>query len=202
MAFGKKQLAIILGVLFLLLIVIFYSGSLLPVKTPSTSRLTNPSLTPAKDKSEEVHSPDGTMRLIMQTKPQEEGKVTYSFVLSGVSGENQKVLYTKTVEGNESMTIPLNTFSPDNKYVFLRINKDGFFDILVFKVSGDAFSNQDPYLSVQELLVKRKVDYVLVDVTGWDAETLLHVVTASENGKKGPGFWFDVASYSFLQLVR
>lgn len=151
--------------------------------------------TPAVQNTE-VHSSDGEMNLIMQTQKQSDDSTTYSFFTSDVSGKNKKILFEKTVNVGVSLTIPKNSWSPDNKYVFLRENKPDPFNIFVFKTSGENFADGQQYLDVSSLFDQHKVKYLLSDVTGWDSPTLLHVVTS------GPSYWFDVTTKAFLQLAR
>ena len=99
------------------------------------------------------------------------------------------------------MSISPNSWSPDKKYVFLQENRSGsIYDVLVFKTSGEPFLVTEQYVSVAPLFTNRKTEYYLTDVTGWDSPTLLHMVTAVDASKKGPPYWFDVTSQSFIQL--
>ncbi len=163
------------------------------------SILIKPVATPTVNPDREVHSPDGKMKIVMKISNQSDGSKLYSFYVSALSGENQKLLFSKTVE-NGSMTLPLNSFSPDDKYVFLREDDSNSFTFLVFKANGDSFSDGQNYLDVATLFIQKKVQYVFKDVTGWDDPTLLHVTTSTGN-TKGPSFWFDIDSRSFIQLA-
>lgn len=151
--------------------------------------------TPAVQNTE-VHSPDGEMNLIMQAQKQSDGSIAYSFFTSDISGKNKKIIFEKTVGIGASMMIPHNSWSPDNKYVFLRENKSDSFDLLVFKASGENFSNGENYISIMPLFAESKIKHTMKDITGWDSPTLLHVITS------GPSYWFDVTTRSFLQLAR
>ncbi|MBI3070140.1 MAG: hypothetical protein HYY87_02445 [Candidatus Levybacteria bacterium] len=144
----------------------------------------------------EVHSPDGEMNLIMQAQKQSDGSATYSFIASDIAGKNNKILFEKTVGFGVSMEISYNSWSPDNKYVFLRENKVDSFDIFIFKASAENFSNGEKYIDVMPRFAESKIKYVIKDITGWDSPTLLHVVTS------GPSYWFDITTRAFLQLVR
>lgn len=147
-------------------------------------------------KNTEVHSADGEMNLIMQTQKQSDDSTTYSFFTSDITGNNKKVIFEKTVGAGVSMEMLQNSWSPDNKYVFLRENKPDSFNIFVFKASGENFADGQQYLDVISLFIQHKVRYLLSDVTGWDSPTLLHVVTS------GPSYWFDITTGAFLQLAR
>src|SRR5581483_5285547 len=82
-------------------------------------------------------TPDGTRKLLMKTITSKNGAVTYIFTTTDWDGNNVAQIYTTTVPGSqiptEGMTIPFNTWSPDNKYVFLQKNNG---DALVFDATG------------------------------------------------------------------
>ena len=182
-------------ILFLSGILVLIAIPLMAVRSPKTSQfilLPSPTPTPAPETN--VHSLDGTLKLIMRTKTAD-SSTSYSFFTADTSGKNEKPLFAKTVTSETTMLLPANSWSPDNKLVFLRENGPSSFNILVFKVSGDPFSNNQLYLSVVPLFVVRKTGYYIADVTGWDSDTLLHVKTT------GPSYWFDVDSLAFLQLA-
>lgn len=189
--------------IIILLVVLAFGGVLLLVGYRKAVSLNqpNPALikpiapTPAIQNSE-VHSADGEMNLVMQKQEQKDGSVVYSFFTSDVSGKNKKILFEKTVKTDVSITIPKNSWSPDNKYVFLRENKLNSFDFLVFKASGENFSNGEKYIDIMPRFIDSKIKHEMQDVTGWDSPTLLHVVTS------GPSYWFDITTKAFLQLAR
>ena len=158
-----------------------------------------PSPTPALQVTN-VDSPDGTEKLTMQTQKGEKS-TTYIFYISNIQNQTKTLLFSRYLSDG-IMEIPLNTFSPDNKYVFLTQTTNGVSDYLVFKATGSPFSNGQNYLDVASLYAGRKINYLFDQVTGWDSPTLLHVYTNIDQAMKGPAFWFDVESQSFIQLAR
>lgn len=146
----------------------------------------------------EIHSSDGTMNLIMQTETKKDQPKNYSFFVADISGKNKRLLFTKTVSLGE-ISAPLNSWSPDNKYLYLEEKKPGPVDVLVFKASGESFLNGEQYLDVGQLLAKSKAEYHLNHVTGWVSPTLVQVNTIKDDLTKGPSYWFDVESHAFWQ---
>lgn len=144
----------------------------------------------------EVHSSDGEMNLIMQAQKQNDGSTTYSFFTSDIADNNKKLIFEKTAVDGISMEIPHNSWSPDNKYVFLKESKSGSFDFFVFNASGENFASGEKYIDVMPIFAESKIKYDIKDITGWDSPTLLHVITS------GPSYWFDVTTKAFLQLAR
>ncbi len=139
----------------------------------------------------------GDKKIIMRTKNLDDEQV-YSFFLSDDShGEFQ--FYTKTSTDVTEMLLPRNSYSPNDEYVFIQENVHGVHNFLLFKTSNEIFPNGQSYVNVTEMFNTDARDYVLKEVTGWAAPNLLIVYTTS-NGSKGPSFWFDVTSLSFIQL--
>ncbi len=149
----------------------------------------------------DVHSSDGTHKITMRTVKNTDGSLMYTFYVSDVLGAQQKYLFEKTTLPLETMSIPANSWSPDNTYVFLIDELNGAKNAFVFKSSGEEFSGSKRYLDLGSTFAKRQLDYTISDITGWDSPTLLHVYSV-KGADKGPAFWFDVPSDSFIQLAR
>lgn len=153
--------------------------------------------TPAPTQESEIHSPDGTMKLIMKAEKKDQVK-SYSFFIADIPGKNQRLLFMKTVSPKGEMSLPQNSFSPDNKYLYLQKNEGNSLNILVFKVTGLPFLNNQPYLDVGSLLAENKAGNFLNHVTGWVSPTLIQINTVTDSSTKSPSYWFDVESRAFL----
>lgn len=148
--------------------------------------------------TEQMSSPDGTENLTMERQKMGES-IKYSFFTSDTSGA-QQFIYSKELISSQSISIPFNTWSPDNRYFFVKESTSGKNNYYVFYASGENFFDYSQYLSVQ-LLFEEKVDgYVITDVTGWAAPTLLIVNTQEKEGDGKVSFWLDVRSQSFIRL--
>ncbi len=134
-----------------------------------------------------IEAPDGKNKLIMK---EEKGKetTTYTFSIQDKMSWVSKEVFTKTVPLGTYISIPFNTFSPDNKYIFLQEGNTYFVPL------------KDGVLDINSLFAAKHPDYTIADVTGWGGMTLLVVNTNKVNGDQGPSFWFDVTSKSFIQL--
>lgn len=201
MGFGKSEVKIIVGsIIFLLLATVSYKLYFAGQTSTSQNQILRPY--PSQVQPLAVHSGDGTAQLIMRKANQKDGSLLYSFFAANSSSKIERTLFTKNIPTSDTMIIPANTWSPDNKYVFLRENNSNSFNIFVFKASGEAFADKEQYLDLTALFEKRNLPYIVADVTGWDSETLLHVhTTAKEKNSRGPSFWFDVTDRAFLQLA-
>lgn len=139
--------------------------------------------------TKEVHSSDGTMNLIARGD---------SFYAASISGEGERLIFVAPVGMTGKIVIPENSWSPDNKYIFLSVLGPDSKTInwLVLKATGEAFSNGEKYIEIAPLFTQKIQKYSLKDVTGWDSPTLLHLHTT------GSSFWFDVTSKSIIQLAN
>jgi hypothetical protein len=120
------------------------------------------------------------------------GAVTYKFVVKDEESGVQKEIFTKTEAAGVTLSIPDNTFSSDNKYVFL---KETSASGVIYLVLADTQT-----FDVSSLFTAKYPNYVITDATGWAGPTLLIINTDKASGGIGPSFWFDVASNSFIQL--
>ncbi len=185
--------------LFILLIFIFATGvAALRFQNSPSKSLETPISSAASPiiQNSEVRSLEGDKKLQMSAKENLDGTIKYSFSIPDSSGKNL-VLFVKTVGKGASMALPQNSWSPNSKYVFIEDRNVGFIDYLVFKTNGEPFLNGEKYLNVTTLFNAKVKDYNLKVITGWDDPLLLRVLTV-----KGPPFWFEIPSQSFIQLAR
>lgn len=154
-----------------------------PVNTPKTANAQEPKLTT-------VGSPDGKMSLTMK----EEGtdNVLYTFLLKDEAAGTVKQIFSKTASDGAALVVPLNTFSPDNKYVFLKETYGGK-NSYILPLNGEEVNFSDLFANKYE-------DFVITDVTGWGGMNLIVINTDKAEGGTGPSFWFDVTTKSFIRL--
>ncbi len=146
-----------------------------------------------------VGSPDGKMSLTMKQK-KGDGTVTYTFLIADEETGSQREIFFKTVPSGTVFTVPNNTFSSDNKYVFFKEISLGSVDYYILTSSGEPVYKDTQGFNFSSLFNEKHQDYVITDVTGWAGPTLVVINTDKSGGGTGPSFWFDVASKSFIQL--
>lgn len=139
-------------------------------------------------------SPDGSRSLTMRHQKNSDGSVTYTFSVSGAD------IFTKPVDSSTTFSIPYNTWSPDNKYLFLKESGKDTTSYIVLTSNGTPIKPDFQTIEVTELFVKKYTDYKITDVTGWGDPTLLIVNTDKVSGGQGPSFWLDLTNLSFIQL--
>lgn len=138
-------------------------------------------------------SSDGTMRITMKTESNRDLTKTYSFFVTSTTDNNQQQFFSKTIPEGNSFSLPFNTFSPKNKYLFIIEKSSDKTHYLVFNSAGKPFTNGETYIDITPLFEARSPDLVLKNVTGWASETLLILQTS------GPSFWFEIPGH-FIQL--
>lgn len=142
-------------------------------------------------------SPDGLMTLIMKEE-KIEGAVKYSFLVRDSETNTTSTIFTKSVFSGEKISIPANTFSPDKKYVFLK-ESDGIKTSYFVLSIDSSLGAQDP-LDISSQFAAKYPDLIVTDMTGWGGINLIVINTNKADGGKGPSFWFDIPSKSFIQL--
>ena len=146
-----------------------------------------------------VGSPDGKWALKMREEEGETG-VAYIFWLLNLADGSQKEIFRKTVTLGSALSIPLNTFSPDDKYIFLKETGEGGIGYFLLSASGTPLDKDALTLEISGLFADKYPDYIITDVTGWGGVNLIVINTDKSDGGTGPSFWFDVSSHSFIQL--
>lgn len=146
---------------------------------PSSPQLPTPPLVKTSSPTI-VESPDGKARLTMK-KTISNSLVNYTFSID-------KPIFSKTIASTNTISIPHNTWSPDNKYIFLKENLGKETNYNVLSVSGKELIN------VSGLFRQKYPDLKLVEITGWVAPTLLVLNTQKSS------FWFNVTNRSFILL--
>lgn len=145
-------------------------------------------------------SSDGTKKLIMKMLVNKDYSQTYTFYSSNADSSNQQFIFQQTVAPTESISIPFNTWSPDNNYFFILKNSPEKNEALVFNSSGKPFSTTESYYNATDIFNARNTGYVFNEATGWASETLIIINTKTKDGAKGASFWFEVPTKAIIQL--
>ncbi len=158
-----------------------------------------PTPTPFPDKTITMDSGDGKVALTQTIKTQVGGNTNNLFTVTDKSNNNQTSLYEKTESYPNTLTIPANSWSSDNKQLFL-IEKGTETHYYVFKADNTNYSGDQKFLDIGSYWAKSKINYTIRNVTGWASGDLLYIYTSKADGSNGPQYWFVVSSRKFLQL--
>ncbi len=186
---------IIFALLILFLFAVIPHGSTLLAPTPKPTESTNPSTEPMS-----VDSPNGKFNLTLK-KHKNQNTITYSFFVKDVEKNEEILVFTKELTSPNSMSIPFNSFSPNNKYLFLKELTSGKANYYVMSVNLTPFKNEEKYLNVSDFFTKKYDKLILGDITGWADPNLLIVNTNTLDGKPSYSLWFEISSNSFIQLA-
>lgn len=177
------------------------------ISLPVVQSFQNPSSTSAEANIPEEQvisqiSPDGTKLLKMTITTNKDLSKTYSFATSDVNGTNQQAIYSVTyTDTADSMSIPFNTWSPDDKYVFItHINSSGN-EAIVLKANGEPVTDTENSINVTKVFVSKITDNFYDETTGWASETLLLVNTKTATREKGTSYWFEVPTKAIIPLA-
>ncbi len=153
-------------------------------------------------RTQDVHSADGTVKLVMKAQLAKDGTANYTFTASEITGNNSHIILSKTVGAGESMSIPYNSWSPDNKLVFIQYTNGSTVEYFVMKGSGESWPGGEQYFTLRAEFEKKDNGLSVTDATGWASNTLVIFTTAKEDGVNGPNYWFEVPSKAFIQLAH
>jgi hypothetical protein len=149
--------------------------------------------TPSPSLATTLESPDGKVALTMRQEKAEGGR-RWAFSVGG------REIFSKVLPLGASFSIPLNTFSPDDKYIFLEEITPEKVSYPVLAISGEPLTKNAQTLEIVGLFAEKYPEYKVTDVTGWGGVGLIIVNTDKVEGGVGPSFWFEVASASFIRL--
>ena len=162
-------------------------------KTSTTIALTTPIIT----NSTSQISSDGTQTVTVQTVQNKYGTQT-----DNIFTANETVpLYSKTLSQGESINIPYNTWSPDDKYFFLQDTTAAGQAILVFQANGQPFANGQTYLNVTDAYKNYGSNDIFDQATGWAANNLIIIITKAPDGTEGTSYWYEVPDGSIIPLA-
>ena len=143
-------------------------------------------------------SPDGTHKLTLTTASNRNLTKTYIFATSNSDGTDSQTIYTMN-SADDSMNIPFNTWSPDNKYVFLNLQTATGTQAIVMNADGTPLTAADQNLNVTLLFNAQNTGNNYVETTGWASNTLLIVNSTTPAGVT-QSYWFEVPTQAVIPL--
>lgn len=144
----------------------------------------------------EVKSGDGSVKLVSVIE--EIDRQTTKYSLSVWRGNKKMGELWQTTMSEEKLTLPFNSWSPDNKQLFIRVGQDYY----VFKADGKNFGNGKLYLKVAEAWAETKNANSIDHVSGWAGDDLLVVYTNRPGGEMGSKYWFVTTTAKFMPLAH
>jgi hypothetical protein len=173
-----------------------------PTVTPAAvvqqiSKPAKPTLvfTPAISTTSQI-SPDGTRKVSIDIVGNQDGSKTYEVLV-----DNSPVIFSKTLPTGESISIPYNTWSPDNTYFFLQENSGNQTQIMVFNASGQPFTNGNEFLDLTGVFAQDVSASAFGQATGWASDNLIIIESKNADRSNGTSYWFGVPGESVTPLA-
>lgn len=159
----------------------------------------NPTSSP-KEKITSQTSPEGAFILLLETTETLAGEINYTLSIKEENSTIKKTIFSGTIDKQTKIEIPFNTWSPDNKYFFIKQQTGTSQKNLVFKASGEKFT-ESSFLNINDYYIENEIPYTFNETTGWAAPNLLVITTKKINtNEEGPSYWFNVANQTLIQL--
>lgn len=172
-----------------------------PTPTPTATPMPTPALIaksyiPSVANTSQISS-DGKMTLNLRTIQNKNGSETYDIT----SSASPTFMFSKTLPLNESISIPYNTWSPDNKYFFIQEDTGAGTSVMVFNANGDSFANGNQYLDLTGDFSKYAPNALFDQASGWAANNLIFILTKNSDGSEGTSYWYGVPDESITPLA-
>lgn len=145
-------------------------------------------------------SPDGTKLLTMTQTVGRDGSKKYEVVASDSDGSNQKTIYTGSGSAKGDMSIPFNTWSPDDRYVFVNRTDDTGVSAIVMRADGEALTSESQTFDAKALFDSRETGNTYQEATGWASETLVVINSVKQDGGNRLSYWLEVPSAAIIPL--
>jgi hypothetical protein len=155
---------------------------------------------PLEDVSVDIISPDEKSTLTVKKSGEVEGVITQTFYIKSEGDETSVKIFERESKSDNLISVPENTFSPNNKYIFLKYEDSGKTRYIVLRTDGEELKEGSQTVEIESLFSEKHPDYRITDVTGWGGYTLIVVNTNTVDGKTGPSWWFDLSNFSFIRL--
>lgn len=146
-----------------------------------------------------VDSLDGSETITLKTI-ENNNLETYSFYTSNKNNEVKKIIFSKAVGSTEKLLLPDNAWDPNGRYFFITDQTASTNNYYVIPSFG-SLSDNSQSVNVSDLFFKKYPNYGSIEATGWGGYDLLIINAKNTDGSKGPSFWFEVPSQSFIQLA-
>lgn len=163
--------------------------------------LPTPTEAPAVElSSAEQISSDGSKKLILTKETNPDKTSVFTLTSQDSTGENSRVIFTKKLPAGSGITIPFNTWDPQNKYFFIREYSPEKTEIKVYTALGEPFANDELFLDLTGTFKLRNTGYNFQEATGWGGYSLIVFNTTNQANEQGSSFWFEVPNKAVIQL--
>ncbi len=154
----------------------------------------------ADNSVKEYPSPDGKYVLVANNETEADGIVVQTFTINNLKDDTSIEIYRKDSPVESLISVPENTFSPNDKYIFLTLEENWINKYLVLRTDNKEINSESKFLEIESLFRNMHPEYTITDITGWGGYNVLVVNTDTKEDKTGPSWWFDASNSSFYKL--
>ncbi len=144
-------------------------------------------------------SPDGTKQLIMTVTTNKDTSKMYKFTTANADGTNQQLIYSVIYSSQDTMSIPFDTWSPDDKYIFVTHTSQSGTEALVFQANGQPLDQTIPFLNLSTFFTTKNTGNSYSETTGWASETLL-IINAKTHNNSIFSYWIELPDKAIIPL--
>ncbi|HWY79375.1 MAG TPA: hypothetical protein VNW29_03390 [Candidatus Sulfotelmatobacter sp.] len=156
------------------------------------------SMTPVTTNAISQISSDGSQKVTIQTVQNK-----YATQTDNIFTVNTTIpLYSKTLSQGESINVPFNAWSPNDKYFFIQDNLSSGQSILIFQADGQPFTNGQSYLNLTDAYTKYGASDIFDQATGWAADNLIVINTKLSDGSQGKSYWYEIPDGGIIPLAN
>jgi hypothetical protein len=191
---GKLSLWLVIGLAVVGGLIFFWPKP----QTVPIQEITEVSPNPSPAPILTASSADGEIELKMsQTKKTE--AITWTLRVIRNKDEIRRIFW-QTMPVDSTLSIPFNSVSPDNKYLFLKQGGSDKTRYIVMTITGEPILFETQTIEFAEKFETDYPEFVITEVTGWGGIDLIVFNTDKAEGGVGPSFWYEIPTRSFIQL--
>lgn len=153
------------------------------------------------EESFEISAPNEKATLFVENIKLPHGNTEQTFRIKTDSAAASVEIYSLESDDKNFINVPLNTFSPDNRFIYLIEEGENHREFLLFRTDGKNIKGDQKFIEVINYFNYKNPDYVVTDVTGWGSYTQLVINTDNSDGKRGPSWWLDAGMLTFYKLT-
>lgn len=163
--------------------------------TPTLAPSPTPEFIPTVTNQSQISS-DGTKKVLLKITSNKNN--TQTFELS--TSDSGPIIYSETLAPGESITLPFNAWSPNDRFFFIQENLSTGTHVRVFTATGDTFADGEKNLDLTGVFAAHSGGVIFDEATGWAADNLIVINTKMQNDSRGPSYWFEVPDQAVIYL--
>lgn len=171
-----------------------------PMETVQIPKTNNKETVKPSTLPEKASNSEGNLILVGTSQQTSEGRTAYEFKIINTQKKTESPLYETVADPGNLINIPLNSWSPDYKQVFVKTSGPGWENYYLFRANGEPYADGKKFIAVGDYWKEAKMNSRINKLTGWAGNDLLMIYTIKEDGSEGSAYWFVTSSRKFMQV--